>query len=482
MLASLGANAQQPKTTRTYNITISLDTALKGPYSGTLRIYTQQDTAKPFSMDGPLTEAAFSMHVSSWSPGRALLLDEQATARQVRLADIQPGYYKMVAMLDTNTSERGNMAPGNVYSRKEGILEVTAEGAKGQLVLSNTFRPQPFNASDSVKEVVLQSPLLSAVRKFPVYHKAGVYLPPSYFTDTAKRFPVVYVMPGWGGTHNQAASARSKKLYGVGVGQEKIYVFLNPETQTPYGLHAYVDSRVNGPWGTALIKELFPYLRQHFRVTPDPRQTFLTGQSSGGYGALWLAIHFPSSFGGAWVTAPDPVDFSNFTGIDIYSDKSAFTDASGQLRGFYKVDGKFLSSIREAKLKEDFDGDGGQQQSFEAEFGLPDRNGRPIPLYDTTGIIDHKVAASWKPYDMALYVRSNASRLKREMLGPVYIYAGSEDNFLLNKAVEAFAQKIAGLNIDIHPVIVPGATHFTLRSEGLARRIAEEMDELLRKN
>ncbi len=484
LMAALNVSAQNGSdraAAKTYDLSVTLDSSLKGPYTGTLRLYTQKDTSRGFGGDHSLDEPAFSLEVKNWKYGEQKFFDAKAHPQSIAMADIKPGYYKMVAILDTNKSERGNSAKGNLYTRKEMILKVTETSVEGSLVLSNVFQDRPFAASDSTREVVLHSEKLSAFRKKDIYLKAGVFLPPSYFTDTVKKFPVVYIIPGWGGNHHQAAVARSRKLYGVGSGSEKIFVFLNPENQTPYGLHAYVDSRVNGPWGTALVEELMPYIQKTFRASTEPALTFMGGQSSGGYGALWVALNFPSRIGGTWVTAPDPIDFSSFTGINIYKDKNAFVDAQGKERGIYLSEGKFLSTIREGEIKENFEGDGGQQQSFEAEFGLPDRNGRPIPLYDRNGKINLHVADSWKPYDMAVYVQENAAKLKKEMIGPVTIYAGTADNFLLNEPVALFENKTKGLGLNIHVKMIEGGTHFNLRSDKLISEISDEMEALIRK-
>lgn len=481
LICSLAVNAQKTPGNKSYNIVVSLDSSLKGPYTGTLRLYTQKDTSRGFGGEHSLEEPAFSIPVKNWKTGESKFFDASAHPQYTKLPDVKPGYYKMIAILDTNATERGNNVYGNLYTRREGILHVTDSGASGQLLLSNVFPQRPFSSSDSIKEVMLASPLLTSFRKMAIFHKAGIYLPPSYFTKPQQEFPVVYVIPGWGGVHQQVASGNARKLYGLGSGDEKIYVFLNPEVQTPYGLHAYVDSRVNGPWGTALIRELIPYIQQTFRASRDPKLTFIMGQSSGGYGALWLALHFPSSFGGAWITAPDPIDFSNFTGIDIYKDNNAFVDAQGKERGIYIINGVPKSSIREGYIKENFDGDGGQQQSFEAEFGVPDKNGRPQPLYDSSGKINRKVAESWKPYDMALYVKSNASMLRKKLTGPVKIYAGSKDNFLLDKSVSLFGEKVKPLGLNIQTIIIENADHFSTRSEKLAAEIVKEMELLIRR-
>ncbi|WP_341835527.1 alpha/beta hydrolase-fold protein [Chitinophaga pollutisoli] len=409
------------------------------------------------------------------------MLPQDATASHQALAALTPGVYKLVAILDTNTSERGNGAPGNLYSRQEGLLRISATGTgEGEVTLNTAFPPRVFRETDLVKEVQFRSKRLSEFRGTDIFLKAAVILPASYAANLARRYPVVYIIPGWGGTHYHGANPRSQQQYGIGQGKDKIYVYLNPETQTPWGLHAFVDSRVNGPWGQALVQELMPWLRSEYRITEDPRKTFITGQSSGGYGAVWLALHYPASFAGCWATSPDPLDFSSFTGVNLYADTNYYADASGNERGINFVKGVPQQTLREARMAELFSGDGGQQQSFEAEFGVPGKQGRPIDLFDPqTGVIDRSVVKAWRPYDLGLYVQSNWKKIRKAGVGKITVYAGENDNYLLQESVAAFGAKAAKAGADIRVVLIPGADHFTVRSPELTREMQNEMDALI---
>src|SRR6201996_493468 len=51
----------------------------------------------------------------------------------------------------------------------------------------------------------------------------------------------------------------------------------------------------------------------------SPSGRLLTGHSSGGWAALWLQVTYPKLFGGTWPTSPDPSDFRDFLGIDLYA-------------------------------------------------------------------------------------------------------------------------------------------------------------------
>lgn len=460
-------------------ILVRLSPNFKGPYSGRLMVYLQADTSKPFGQapEGP----AFAVDVKNWENGQEQILSGNVIALKQELDSIKNGYYKMVAILDTNTKERGNNAHGNLYTRQEVVCQLNGDLSKpAVLTLSNIFQSRKFLESDTVKEVVLRSNLLSRFKGEPVFIKAGVALPPSYQKTDNRTYPVVYVIPGWGGTHHHAYNKGQRGNYGVGMGEEKIYVFLNPETQSPFGLHAFVDSRVNGPWGSALINELMPHIVKEFKASSKPAHTFLTGQSTGGYGVIWLALHFPKAIGGCWATAPDPVDFSNFLGVNIYQDKSYYQTPSGEEREIFFVQGKGTSTLRKDGLKELFEGDGGQQQAFDAEFGLPDHSGRPKPLFNLkTGIINRDIAISWKPYDLALFVQQNWKRIKTDASGKINIYAGENDNFLLQHSVRDFGDKITKVGADIKIQIIKGADHFSIRGAMLKEMVAE-MDKRIK--
>lgn len=460
-------------------IHVKLGTGLNGPYTGRLIILTQADTAKRFGAsqeDAP----AFAINVKNWVHGQDIVVNSTSDFYG-RPLDSLKGYYKLVAILDTNTKERDKSAPGNLYTRAEVVAHFDQSSKNSTpLTLTHVFQERKFNASDSVKEVVLLSKILSEFRKENIFMKAGIVLPSSYQTEKHKTYPVVYVIPGWGGTHHHAYNKGQHALYGVGKGEEKIFVFLNPETQTPYGLHAFIDSKVNGAWGRAFIEELIPYLEKTYSIRSSPNARFLTGQSSGGYGALWLSLHFPTHFAGCWATSPDPIDFSNFTGVNLYEDKNYYLNANGTERGIFIVNGKSTTTIEKMLKKELLEGDGGQQQSFEAAFGTKQLNGKPTVLFDrSTGVIDKKQVAQWKTYDLAQYLLSHQKRLEQTCRQKIRIYVGQNDNFLLQHSAIAFQQKTRHVKLDLKVDVVKAADHFNTRSL-VADQITKEIDELVR--
>jgi len=461
---------------------VHLDSSIKRSLTGRLFVYTTTDTARGVPDQPDYRQPMFALNVSNWNSNNVVEVDNNAEAFSLKPSQMKPGYYKTIGIIDANHEERGSFNPGNVYSTRNVLFHVPQEGQTVvDIYLNKEIPERPFPESDSIKLVQLKSDLLSRFHKKDVVMKAGVVLPKAYFEKPGEKFPVVYVIPGWGGSHYNALAQRSRTGYGVGMGLPKIFVFLNPETQTPWGLHAFVDSRVNGPWGKALVEEMIPYIREHFRGATETNKTFVIGQSSGGYPSLWLPLHYPKVFGGSWAVSPDPVDFSAFTGVNLYQKNANFYRApNGDTLGFFLQNGKYQSTMYDEVKQEQFQGDGGQLQSFEAEFGSLGKNGKPKQLFDrATGNVNPDVVKEWKAYDLGMFIEKNWNRLAQELKGnKIHVFAGSEDNFLLNKAVEAFAEKAKKAGADVTAEIVPGANHFTVwSSPGFLERMHGDMDK-----
>jgi S-formylglutathione hydrolase FrmB len=466
------------------SIRISIDSSIHKKISGRLYLFTQNDTTKRVPNDPDPAQSMFVWEVKNLSAATVLSIDK-ASGRILPAGQttLPAGYYKIAGVIDTDFEERGSFNDGNIYARKEAMLYVNEKGeGSTEVVFESVIRPRKFRETALLKELSLRSVLLSDFRKKDITLKAAVRLPASYHTDTAKRFPVVFVIPGWGGTHYDMMGKMPVERYGMDQGKEKIFVYLNPETQSPFGLHAFVDSRVNGPWGRALVEEMIPHIEEQFRVVRDAGQRFIMGQSTGGYASLWLQLHYPSAFGGCWSVSPDPVDFSAFIGINLYEKGVNFyVDQQGAPRPFFLINGKPLYTMQQIVAMETLIGDGEQTQAFEAEFGLPDHQGRPRQLFDRkTGKVHASVVKSWEPYDLGRFIQRNWSRLSAQLRDKVHIYAGANDNFFLQKAVQELAEKAKKVNAHLIAELIPNADHWSIWSLDFTKRVQAEIDARIR--
>ena len=127
-----------------------------------------------------------------------------------------------------------------------------------------------------------------------------------------------------------------------------------------------------------------------------------------------------------------------------------------------------------------FQGDGGQQQSFEAAYGQLAKNGKPRLLFNrSTGDIDKKVVEQWKAYDLGQYLLKNWTWLEKDLKGKIHLFAGSNDNFDLNASLMAFREKAESLNAEIVIQEIPGADHFSLWTPEFVDRVHREMDGII---
>jgi S-formylglutathione hydrolase FrmB len=468
---------------QSHRIIVHLDSSFKTPVSGRLYVFSVTDTSKGVRDPDPFRPTpTFQVDVKGWRGGETKIIDEKATAYPVNIRELKSGYYKFAAVLDVDTLERINTAtPGNFYSRD--VLAQVQEGRDGEthLYLARRFPERPFRETENIKAIMLKSGLVSAHLKRDAFIKAAVVLPTSYRQDSSKRYPVVFIIPGWGGSHYDVHNPHIAQRYGFGKGKEKIYVYLNPETNNPFGLHAFIDSKVNGPWGKALVEEVIPHVSKHYRITRDVSQRFLVGQSSGGYAALWLHLHYPKQFGGSWSVSPDPVDFRDFLSVNLYDKKAnLYYDASGIERPFFLQNEKSVSTIKRYAQFEDFLGTGGQLQSFEAAFGLPAKDGHPQQLFDRkTGVINASVIKAWQAYDLSLFFSKNYKTLAPHIGGRVHVYAGADDDFLLNRPVALLKDRMETMKAGVNVEIISGANHWTIWSAAFTEKVQSEIDSLL---
>jgi len=132
-----------------------------------------------------------------------------------------------------------------------------------------------------------------------------VYLPPSYAGDQSRRFPVVYLLHGYGGRENTfterlASLLESSDRLAVAQGFSSAIVV----TPSAYTLHKgamYSNSPTTGDWERFIAEDLVAYMDSHYRTLPSRLSRGLAGHSMGGYGALKIGMKRPDVFGALYV-------------------------------------------------------------------------------------------------------------------------------------------------------------------------------------
>ncbi len=463
-------------------ITINIDKSVAGaePVSGRLLIFMRKDDGKPtdgFGADMSDPNAVFisGTEIANLSPGHPVTIDPNAESYPAAFSTAPAGTYQLFALLDRDHSYTyGGTGAGDIFSSVE---KVTMPASSASLTLSGVVPERKLDIPANVKLIEFESPMLSKFWGRPIQMKATVVLPPSYEAKKGEKYPTVYTITGYGGTRFSALRSAAAMSKAMTEGKRPEMIYVNLESQVPLGHHVWADSANNGPWGTALEKEFIPYLEKQFRMDAKPSGRFVTGHSSGGWSSLWVMVSHPDFFGGTWSTAPDPVDFRNFTGPDLTKNTNAYTDAAGKEYNLVRMNGKELMSVRQYAQQEMVKGYyGGQFASFNAVFSPKGDDGQPMKLFDIeTGRIDPFVAKAWEKYDISLLLRSNWKTLGPKLKGKLHIWVGTADTFHLNEAVELLDAELKKLGSDAKIEYLDGRTHFDMYKDGLTEEIAWQM-------
>lgn len=458
----------------------------RAPVSGRIIVGFHRNPAAPIK-NPDLTDAqpTFAWDVLDWKPGETIVLDgRDAVSWHGDLAALD-GWYGVQGALKANRMARTIRGAGNAVTAKNVVFIEKGKMCRPlDLLFHIPFAgARKFKETEFVKETAIASPLLTRFYGEPQVIQAAVILPPSYFQQPERRYPSVYVMGGWGSTHLDGLSDEQQKRYGMtGFGAEKVFVFLNGEC--PAGYHVFCSSETNGPREESFFQEVIPHIEREYRVDRDPATRFLMGQSSGGWASLWLLVRRPDQFGGAFAGSPDPVDFSDFVGTDIYrKGANLFVDANGRPKCFALPAGPGSAPLQ--ITLQDFvgldriAGWGEQMYSFDAAFSGRGPDGAPLRLCDwDTGEVDPAVAVSWRRHDLSRVVSALSRRQHRALQGKIHVYVARNDPFMLDRSVQAFRRVLdrQGLRADIR--VLPEVGHAVWNDE-LRQSIHEVMDRVV---
>jgi S-formylglutathione hydrolase FrmB len=443
--------------------------------------------------------AIAAQEVARLAPGDTVDLDADVSAFPTPFSKLKPGHYAVQAVLDRDHSYNyTGRGPGDLVS---GVMGMDLPGDAAQLLTLATVIPevdplQPLsNVPAALREVYaaakadihpidFASPALSGFWGRPVALHGWVVSPPDYADHPGRRYPTVYYTQGFGGSLRSLHDVGVARWNEMKTGKAPPMIWVGIDQSSPSGTSEFVNSVNNGPWGQALTAELIPDLERHYRMDAKPAGRLLTGHSSGGWAALWLQVNYPKLFGGAWPTSPDPSDFHDFLGIDLYAPGANVYRKSDRTPWPLAQDkGEMLVSIEDFTRREVVLGEyGGQMTSFEWVFSPRAADGLPVPMFDrTTGAADTAVIAYWKEhYDVAERLRRHWPELRRDLDGKIHLTVGSADTFHLDGSAHRLEATMKGLGAKTDFRYVEGRGHFDLYNVGddpwgLYKSIAWEM-------
>ena len=308
---------------------------------------------------------------------------------------------------------------------------------------TRSARPAPKGTV--VRESIASRALAGNPLGDPADRDVFVYLPAGYDGAAAKRYPVVVLLTGFTGLGEspfqrqafaEALHERLDRLIAAGTVPPMIVAC--PDCMTALGGSQYVDSAAVGNYETFVVREVVPFLDARFRTFGEARRRGVVGKSSGGYGALMLAMKHPDVFG-ALASHSGDAYFEYGYGYDFVKCWNGLRAAGGV--------NEWLAKFR-AKTKKGWDDILVLNILAMSACYSPNAKspwGFDLPFDLETCEPDAKVMARWKTFDPVDACAVYAKNLRT--LRGIFIDCGMKDEFQLHAGARILVKRLRALGL-----------------------------------
>lgn len=478
---------------QTFSVTFPQNLS-SAPLDGRLLLLLSTDpSAEPrFQIDfSPRTQLIFGTTQDGWRAGQPAIVDASAQGYPIQsLKNVPPGEYTVQAILnkyetfhrsdgktvklhpDMGEGQHWNISPGNFYSKPKKIT-VGPNTAPINVELTEVIPPiTPPQDTKYIRHIRIQSEVLTKFWGRPMFIGAAILVPEGFDEHTNAHFPLIifhdHFVDDFDGFRTTPPDPNLKPDYSERfhlaaynrIQQQEAYKFYQQWTSpnfprvliikiqhaNPYYDDSYAVNSANvGPYGDAIENELIPAIEKRFRGLGQGWARFVYGGSTGGWESLAVQLFYPDHYNGAFAACPDPIDFHEFTNINLYEDKNAYFLEGAHKRVAQPAMRDYLGhtlittqEINQYELALGDHGRSGEQfDIWQAVYSPVGDDGYPKPIFDKqTGVIDHAVADYWRQhYDLEAMLERDWPELGPKLAGKIHIYVGYDDTYFLNNAV-----------------------------------------------
>ncbi|MDR7522973.1 MAG: alpha/beta hydrolase-fold protein [Armatimonadota bacterium] len=278
----------------------------------------------------------------------------------------------------------------------------------------------------------------------PHVRQIPVYLPPGYEAGTAA-YPTIYWLHGFTGIGLSAINANPwvpslpecmDRVIAAGAPPA---ILVMADGFTKFGGSQYLNSEATGRYEDFIVADLVPYIDGRYRTLADAAHRGVDGKSSGGYGALVLAMRHPDVFGAAAAHSADMYfevcympDFWKFCTI-----VARHGGVEGFLRAFLEMPKKTPEALTAVNI------------AAMAMAYSPNPNRPPyffdLPFDPHTGELDEQTWARWLAWDPVRMAGRHADALRALRL--LYFECGARDQYHLHLGARLLHQRLERLGI-----------------------------------
>ena len=280
-------------------------------------------------------------------------------------------------------------------------------------------------------------------------HERDVYVYVPEATPSGRRFPVILLLPGYGSNHLSILSYSPWEKntverfdQQVAAGESPPAILVLPDCMTRWGGSQFIDSVGTGRYQTYLADEVIPQVDQHFPTIPTREARAAAGRSSGGFGALRLALDRPELISAVASHAGDaafevsmrPMFTSAAIGFERAGGLAAFAERlpQGGPRNAPEFDAAFVLAASAA---------------YSPEPAEP--LGFVLPIDWQTAVLDEKVFARWLRFDPVELCGEEPYRSALRGQRLIFLDAGTRDEYYLDIAARQLAARLTSLGAPV---------------------------------
>jgi S-formylglutathione hydrolase FrmB len=282
----------------------------------------------------------------------------------------------------------------------------------------------------------------------PATRPVAVYLPPQYDRLGSRRYPVLYLLHGYTGDVAALLGARPWEVNAflwidrlVVQGRMPPVLMAAVDGFTRLGGSQYVDSIHNGKYATYTVRDVVGHVDREYRTIAAEGGRAVLGKSSGGFGAMHLAMEHPGVFAA----------FASHSGDAYfrYAHFPAFPTAQRTLEQHGGDVAAFVAAFEGRPKRPMSDYTTMEMLGYASAYSP--RSATPfdidLPFDVHTGALDDAVFARWLSYDPAERVAGRMPALRSLRLR--YLDCGRRDEFSLDIGARIVTQRMRDAGLEV---------------------------------
>ena len=275
-----------------------------------------------------------------------------------------------------------------------------------------------------------------------------VYTPSGYDPAASARYPAMYILHGYGGDTRKLVASGPWERSVVQIadaliesGRMRPSLLVLVDGFTRLGGSQFVDSVQNGAYATYIVRDVVNHVDFNYRSIAHEGGRAVAGKSSGGFGAMHLAMSHPGVFAA----------FASHSG-DAYFESicpPAFVHAQRVLERWNYDVGAFVASFEKKNKRGQDEFDTMMVLAMSAAYS-PLSNAPfavDLPFDRHTGFERPDVFARWVAFDPVERIERSAGELHRLRLR--YLDCGRRDEYGLDIGARIVAQRMREHGLEV---------------------------------